>query len=149
MSARTTPALAALDNLRFARSGETVTGEYPVSGLPRLADMLASEEGVVSYRLSGVLVTGRPALKLVLDATLRLVCQRCLEPFDYRLHVDNVMPVARDERELVQWEREDPLLDAQVADPRMDVRTLVEDEILLGLPIMPRHPDGACGLAGD
>jgi uncharacterized protein len=149
MSARTTPASSTLDSLRFARSGETLAGEYPVSALPRLLDMLASDEGMVRYRLSGFLSEGRPALRLYVDAELRMICQRCLEAYTQPVHVENVMPVARDERELTAWERDDPLIDAQVADPRLDVRNLVEDEILLSLPIMPRHADGECGSGVD
>jgi uncharacterized metal-binding protein YceD (DUF177 family) len=41
---------------------------------------------------------------------------------------------------------EDPLVDAQVAESRLDVASLVEDEILLSLPLMPRHPEGECSL---
>jgi uncharacterized protein len=147
MSARTTPAKAYLDSLRFAQSGETLSGEYAVSELPRLIDLLASADGVVRFRLSGERVLGRPALRLWLETELRMVCQRCLEGYDQPVSADSLMPIARDERELALWESEDPLVDAQVADPRLDVRTLVEDEILLSLPIMPRHPEGECSVA--
>ncbi len=144
MSARTTHATT-LDSLLVARTGEVMSGEYPVSALSRLQDLLAGDEGTVRYQLSGEMAAGRPALRLRIDAELSMVCQRCLEAYAQTLHVDNVMSVARDERELALWEQDDPLIDAQVADPRLDVRSLVEDEILLSLPIMPRHPDGECG----
>jgi len=144
MSARTTPASSTLDSLRFAHSGESLAGEYPVSEMSRLQDMLASDEGTIRFRLRGEQSAGRPALRLHVDAELSLVCQRCLEAYMQPVHVESVMPVARDERELALWEQDDPLIDAQLADPRLDVRTLVEDEILLSLPIMPRHTDGDC-----
>jgi uncharacterized protein len=35
-------------------------------------------------------------------------------------------------------------VDALIADTRFDVASLVEDEILLSLPVVPRHPDGEC-----
>jgi uncharacterized protein len=147
MSARTTPAKTSLDSLHFARSGEVLSGVYPISELPRLLDLLASDEGTVQYRLVGSIALGRPTLQLSIEAELRLVCQRCLEPYTEALRVASTMPVARDERELARWESEDPLIDALVADPRLDVRTLVEDEILLSLPIMPRHPEAECSMA--
>jgi uncharacterized metal-binding protein YceD (DUF177 family) len=48
--------------------------------------------------------------------------------------LDTVLPVARNEAELLRWEALDPLLDALVADPQLDLAVLVEDEILLSLP---------------
>jgi uncharacterized protein len=60
------------------------------------------------------------------------------------LELDSVLPVARNEAELQRWEALDPLLDALVADPALDLAALVEDEILLGIPLVPMHPDGDC-----
>jgi uncharacterized metal-binding protein YceD (DUF177 family) len=39
-------------------------------------------------------------------------------------------------RELARWEGDDPLVDALVAESRLDVASLVEDEILLSLPVI-------------
>lgn len=64
------------------------------------------------------------------------------------MRIDQVFPVARNEAQLELWERSDPLLDALVADPELDVLTLVEDEILLSLPVAPRHAEGGCVQAG-
>jgi hypothetical protein len=50
------------------------------------------------------------------------------------------LPVARNEAELARWESLDPMLDALVADPELDVAVLVEDEILLAIPLVPMHP---------
>ena len=35
-------------------------------------------------------------------------------------------------------------VDAIVADPKMDVLALVEDEVLLALPLAPMHPPSEC-----
>ncbi len=60
------------------------------------------------------------------------------------LSLDSLLPVARNEAELERWERLDPLLDALVADPSLDLAALVEDEILLSLPPVPLHAEGQC-----
>lgn len=60
------------------------------------------------------------------------------------LVLDSLLPVARNDAELERWERLDPLLDALVADPQLDLATLVEDEILLSLPTVPLHAEGRC-----
>lgn len=137
-----------IDSLRFARSGESLAGEVPLVAMPRLLESLAAAEGCAHYRIYGKTLAGRAALGVEIDAVTRLVCQHCLEPYAQSLRIRVVLPVARDEQELAQWERDDPLLDALVAEPALDALTLVEDEILLALPIAPRHPDGACVLGG-
>ncbi|MFA5081437.1 MAG: YceD family protein [Hydrogenophilaceae bacterium] len=134
--------------MRFARAGEDQSGEVRLSDLTRLADVLVSDDGAVSYRIRGGTSAGRPILKLDVDTAVMLICQSCLEPYRQEMRISRVFPVARDEKQLDLWERDDPLLDALVADPELDVLTLVEDEILLSLPVVPRHAEGECGLAG-
>jgi uncharacterized protein len=135
---------ASIDTLRFARAGECLSADVPVAALERLSGGLASSDGMVRYRLCGVQRNGRPCLELVVEARVQMICQRCLEPFSVDVASRSVMPVARDEAQLELWEREDPLLDALVADAQSDVQTLVEDELLLSLPAVPRHPEGEC-----
>lgn len=144
MSARQT-----IDSMHFAKSGGRLSGELHgekcVEQMPRLGDILQRENAAVQYRLSGAMQAGRPALHLEVWVTVRLICQRCLDPYNEELALDRTYPIARDESELARWERDDPLLEALVADPRMVVAELVEDEILLSVPAVPRHPDGECG----
>ncbi len=135
---------APLDLLRFTQSGETLEGQLRAEELPRLRDHLTSEDAAVQYRLSGVVESGRPVLSVALSGHVWLTCQRCLGSYRQPLDIRNALPVARDEAELARWEVEDPLVDALVADARLDVASLVEDEILLSLPAVPRHPEGAC-----
>jgi uncharacterized protein len=133
--------------MRFARAGEDLSGELRLAGLERLADVLVAADGVLSYRLRGGIEAGRPVLRLGVATTVTLLCQRCLSPYRQALRIERVFPIARDEAQLEFWERDDPLLDALVADPELDVQTLVEDEILLSLPVAPRHAEGECGQA--
>jgi len=135
------------DSLRFARDGEDQSGEARLSELDRLVDGLESDEGSVSYRIRGGTESGRPVLRLDIDTVLTLRCQSCLEPYRQPMRISRVFPVARNEAQLALWERDDPLLEALVADPDLDVLTLVEDEILLSLPVVPRHAEGQCGQA--
>ncbi len=143
MSARPT-----IDALRFARAGEICSGGVPISTFDRLHDLLADEQGSVSFRIQGEQLDGRPALRLMIETDVHLVCQRCLGHFEQALRIDNRLPIARDEAELERWELDDPLLDVMLGDPALDVLTLVEDEILLGLPVAPHHLEGECALIG-
>ena len=136
---------ATLDSLRFAQSGGSLEGVFRADELPRLRGNLTSDDVAVQYRISGAVEAGRPVLRLDLEVRVWLVCQRCLELYPEHMELRSVLPIARDEAELARWESEDPLVDALVAEARMDVATLVEDEILLSLPVAPRHPEGECG----
>jgi uncharacterized protein len=144
MSAR-----SAIDSLRFAESAGRLSGEYSLRELSRLHDVLASHDGVLRWWLEGGRDAGRPVLRLGVSGSLTLLCQRCLGPLAFPVEVEATLPIARDEAELCRWEREDPLLDALVAEPHLDVRDLIEDEVLLSLPAIPKHPFGGCGRAND
>lgn len=135
------------DSLHFARAGDECSGQAPLAGFERLVDFVPESGAEVIYRVRGGIDRGRPTLWLDIDVTVSLVCQRCLSRYREQITVRRGLPVARDEAQLALWERDDPLLDALVAEPEMDVLTLVEDEILLSLPVAPRHPEGECGQA--
>lgn len=132
------------DSLQFAKSGESLSGSLRVEELPRLSDSLKPDDGAVQYRVSGVLAAGRPALRLQIDARVWLTCQLCMTRYSEDLTLDSVLPVARNEAELLRWEAVDPLLDALIADPALELATLVEDEILLSIPVVPMHAEGEC-----
>lgn len=136
-----------IDSLRFAETAARMSGEYSLQELSRLHDVLANRDGSLQWWLEGGREAGRPVLRVGVEGRLTLVCQRCLGPCVIPLRIEAVLPVARDEAELARWESEDPLLDGLVAQPHLNVRDLVEDEVLLSLPAIPRHPAGACGRA--
>ncbi len=142
-----------IDSLDFARKGSELRGEAPVSEMPRLQDVLAAPEGKVSYVLRGVPgKNGELLLELALDGSCQLRCQRCLQGLPYVIKtVSLLMPVAESELEGALTEAgeldEEDEVDRIQADAHLDVLSLIEDEILLGLPFSPRHEFGACEAA--
>lgn len=137
---------AVIDPLHFARDSGRIEGSIAVASMPRLHDRLASTDGEIGYRLvgHGGGAGKRPALHLQIEGGLSLICQRCLEGFTFRLNVDETLLLARNENELAAWEDADPLCEGLVAEPQLDVLGLVEDAILLALPMVPKHPEGEC-----
>lgn len=139
-----------IDSLDFARRGLELRGEIALSEMPRLQDMLASPEGVVSYVLRGVQGKhGEPLLELQLQGLCQLRCQRCLQALPYAIGtVSLLMPVPEGGLEAAQAEggelEEEDEVDRIPADAHLDVQALIEDEILLGLPFSPRHEFGVC-----
>ncbi len=134
-----------IDSLEFARHGRVLRGTIPVSALARLADTLGAQQTSVDYELVGRIdEAGKPIIRLALSGCLTLVCQRCLQPLDYTLDAVNELELVANEAELDEGGDEDDAPDRIVADKAMDVMEWVEEELLLSLPMAPRHAEGEC-----
>ena len=83
---------------------------------------------------------GEPQLWLNLRASTRIAlqCQRCLHPVDTTLEFDRRIRFVRGEEEAATLDAdlEDDVLALTRA---LDLRELIEDELLLALPLVPRH----------
>lgn len=135
----------ALDVRALAREGAEVTRTDPLSEHPRLAEEAVGDLGKVSVHwvATGSMRAGAKGepevwLHLVADAVIPLTCQRCLTPVDVPLQVDQRFRFVADE---ATAEAEDDEADEDVLalTPEFDLPTLVEDELLMALPIVPRH----------
>ena len=74
------------------------------------------------------------------QATLRLICQRCLEPMDQALAVDRPFRFVSSEQVALD-EDDQSEEDLLVASQAFDAMALIEDELILALPLVPRHPE--------
>ncbi len=137
-----------LDIQAFAGAGARFAGIDSLPHFPRLlsesagdADAYAAIE--LRWQATGDMRASAdgleaPWLRLTADATLPLVCQRCGEPVDQALHVDRWFRFVVDEA-TAEREDEDAEEDVLVTSRNFDLYGLIEDELLLALPITPRH----------
>ena len=132
----------------FARDHGALEGAEPASSFPRLLtsahpDAPADAASDVTWRARGELrqpqsVEPQSWLHLEARTAMALVCQRCLGPVTTALDVDRWFRFVRDEHEAAA-------LDAQTEEDvlalgrPLDLRGLIEDELLLALPLVPRH----------
>ena len=129
-----------IDCPSFAREAESLQGDLPIASLTRTLDLLADSAGVIGYRIEGRMgERHRPQLILRVEGVLSLSCQRCLEGISYPLRLENTLEFVVDEEDLTQEEIEDDSRDFLPAQAEVDVLALIEDEIILGLPSVPRH----------
>jgi uncharacterized protein len=136
-----------IDGFEFASAGATQQGAWPLSDFPRLRDVLAQDAGEVRYEISGVRdERERPALRLKVSGTLRLRCQRCLEPMLFEVQTDEMLVLAATLAEIHAEPADAHAADRVVAGKEMALRELIEDELILALPYAPRHED--CTAAG-
>ncbi len=139
-----------IDGFEFASAGAIQEGVWPLSDLQRLRDMLASEKGEVAYRLQGTRDQyGRPALRLQVEGTLQLRCQRCLEPMSFEVKAQDLLVLAATLSEIDAEPADANAPDRIVAGKEMPVRDLVEDELILALPYAPRHESCAPRAAAE
>lgn len=133
------------DVAAFAKAGATLRGEWPLASFERLRPALAAHDAAVavSWQADGDSVAERGGalqvwLRLRAEARLPLQCQRCLEPVMQPVEVDRRYRFVRDEDEAAR-------LDAEIEDEvlvltrELDLHELLEDELLLDLPLVPRH----------
>ena len=85
-------------------------------------------------------------LHLEVRGMIPLACQRCLEAIPFQLDVDSLLELIPADAELSQEELEDDTRDFLPVAGELDVAEFVEDEVLLALPVAPRHE--RCGLPG-
>jgi len=139
-----------LDVEAFAKDGDELAGEWPLAGLARLCESAHAEARPgdgdrVAWQARGELrpVRGdRPQVWLHVSAQTRiqLECQRCLQPVDAQLQAQRSFQFAPDEATAaeIDAESEDDVL---VLTRALDMKSLVEDELILALPLVPRHDD--------
>jgi uncharacterized protein len=137
--------LHSLDVKAFAKAQMHLEGDIPLVAFERLAeDCLGEVTGDVSWSAQGALAPdsrGKDAIWLHLEVktTAPLTCQRCLHPVpvallieqDFRFVADEATALAEDD------ESEEDLL---VLEDSFDLLALIEDELLMSLPLVPMHP---------
>jgi uncharacterized protein len=144
---------APLDVFEFVRRQQSIRGRFSVHHLSRLLDGLpeqplagqaGSEQGagVVRFEARGLgEVDGKALLELSVHAVLMLECQRCLGPLSHVVDSKAVFDVVRSESALNADDEmdEDDEPERILGSRRFDLLELIEDELILGVPYIPRH----------
>ena len=137
-----------LDVQAFAAHGGELSGRWPLPSFERLSDMAASgcgpsdAESVVwqAHGEQRVARDGAPEIWLHLQAStaLALECRRCLEPVKVPVQVDTWLRFVRGEDAAADLDAESEF-DVLALSRSLDLRELVEDELLLAVPTVPAH----------
>jgi uncharacterized protein len=140
---------ARLDVRAFAQAGAGVNADDPMGLFGRLKDELHPECGAadlpgVRWQAHGALRAasegGEPAvwLHLLAETVAPLTCQRCLGAVETPLQVDRWFRFVADETTAAA-EDNDCEEDLLPLEPRPSLYELLEDELLMGLPLVPMH----------
>ena len=134
----------------FIESGEPLAGDTPVvelsrlcAGLPQEADVAAL--GPVRWQVQGRTVpqrVGAPQWWLDVRAQARLPyeCQRCLHPVMLDVEVDRDIRFVADEAAAAHLDAESDE-DVLAVSRQFNLLELIEDELIMAEPILPRHDE--------
>lgn len=125
-----------IDSLQFARAGSEQRGRMGIERMPRLAGMQCWTEGLDYCLRGGRASNGRPCLRVSVTGDLRLACQRCLGALTLAIAIDVELQLAESLREIAVADDD---VDRVLASRHADIGQLVEDEVILALPMVPRH----------
>jgi len=128
-----------VDVARQVQAQRTFEGSLPLASMQRLRGSLDDTEGEARYSIEfGRDGLGIAFLALRVEAALPLSCQRALETFAYRVAIDQRLGlIASESEEASLPEGYEPLL---VADGQLDLADVIEDELILALPVVPLKP---------
>lgn len=132
-----------IDPFRFAEQNLSLDGSVKLADMARLNTNLCSNESSVAVRLTfGIDEQGITYLKGHLEAGLMLQCQRCMDPFKYEIITDFALGIVKTLEEANALpEHYEPAL---AKEGHLALRELIEDELILNLPIIPRHEPEDC-----
>lgn len=134
-----------LDIKAFTQAGARLTGNDTLLKYQRLAQ---EAQGLhpdlhVIWSAQGQLRTsygmaGQSWLHLQVQATVPMQCQCCLRPVDVALTIDREFRFVADEKTAEELDN-DSQEDLLVFSREFALRELIEDELLMELPVVPRH----------
>ncbi|MDM0043553.1 YceD family protein [Variovorax dokdonensis] len=138
-----------LDVAAFADASARLAGQDSLSRFPRLSAETVQpadaslEQSEVQWEAAGESrrdSAGRsePWLHLFAEAIVPLVCQRCLGPVGVPLEVDRWFRFVADEETAAALD-EEVEEDVLVVSREFDLKGLIEDELLMSLPVTPTH----------
>ena len=132
-----------IDPRRLAAEGVHLEGQIPIGVLSRLSRMLGDTAGQIGVALSFDHAAGGGAcIHGDIYARLALVCQRCLGQlaFDARIEI-RLLPIGEGQAPPEVAAGYEIL---EMTADTLELERLVEDELLLAIPTVPRHPHGEC-----
>lgn len=128
-----------VDIARQVQARRVFEGTLPLASMQRLRGSLAAGDGEARYAIEfGKDGLGVSFLALRVEAGLPLVCQRTLDSFVYQVSIDQRLGlITQESEEAALPEEYEPLL---VPDGQLALADVVEDELILALPVVPLKP---------
>jgi len=128
---------------KLAAHGGEMAGEVPLDQFRRLAGYLLDTEGKAQVTLVyGLTEKGMPLVTGRIQAVVRRECVNCSHAVEEKIDFIPQIVIVKSEDEASELgEALDPVV---MTDEKIELVDLIEDEIILALPILARHSEGQC-----
>ncbi len=134
-----------LDVRAFAQAASEIAGHDLLSKYVRLLEETKGQGAdlIVDWSARGELRTDEASgeqvwVHLTVKADLPMICQRCLGPVDIAVHVEQSFRFVGSE-EAAAAQDEEAQEDVLVLSRDFNLADLIEDEVLMALPVIPCH----------
>jgi len=126
---------------RISERPQVFEGTADLDDLPGLEDSVADDRVELRYKVTARLdKQRRKVVSCIIEGFVFLTCQTSLEAFRHGISINDALVLVDRESELPPIEEEREAEDYIVADGPVDVLDLVEEAVLLALPMVPRKP---------
>lgn len=132
-----------IEPLSLTKRGATLQGKLALEQMTRLHELVVETAGEVDVKLSfdqGKFLP--PCVTGQIQATLMVDCVRCGQAFSYQVDLQPNLRIVRSDEQAKELDDEQEAL--LLEEETVSLVKLVEDEILLSLPMLIRHEDPAC-----
>ncbi len=130
--------------IELAGRSATLERELGLKQFPRLVEAGALDGTRVRAVLAFGRFEGRPTVELKVEGSVLLTCQRCMRSCEVRIDDAARLAIVADGDDPVPGGYEAAVGDAE----RLSLAELIEEQVLLGMPLVPMHEDQAgCGKA--
>ncbi len=138
---RTVPGPQLIHPDRLTPKGTVFEGVLRPGELENLADELASPDGELHYRVHAALdASRRRVVSCIIKGFVFLTCQQSFETFRHEVAIEDRLVLVDSEEGLPPFEEEGDREDFVVATGPVDVKGLVEEAVILSLPMVPHKP---------
>ena len=144
--------LRALDLFEFAQSRRQAAGGVRVSQLPRMLNEVPADapdrDTVFSWQAEGAMQpelqddgteAPQPYLRLAVHGSVWIECQRCLSPYLQTFNVDATYRIVTRKTKRKSFRSTTDEVEVIVGSRQFDLIDLIEEELLLTLPLVPKH----------
>ena len=129
---------------RLAKQGETLAGQYALHEMHRLCELLHDKSGKISFLLKFTHDnnSGKSFIMGDIQANINIICQRCLGCMTLKIERTVYLGILDRQDESLQLpDNCEPLI---LDEPSVSLDNLIEDEVLLAIPIAPMHEADKC-----
>jgi len=129
-----------IDAFEFARMASETSGALALIDLHRLD--LVRRDGVLQWKVAGRTDSQRKRyLDLQVQGAVSMTCQRCLEPVSCPIDIVTRLLLVTGHAQADAEPLDEDAYDVLVASGALNISELVEDEVILALPLSPMHRD--------